>query len=101
MLFTTNTINFTLIISINAIALLFYQIIGISLNSAMILTLDLLKMILKKIYETIPVQLNVFNLFLLILCFLLLLFNLIGLLPYSTAITSHFIFHFIFQLHFF
>jgi len=100
-IFITNTINFTFIITISIIGLLFYQIIGTTFNSTMNLALDLLKMILKKIYETIPVQLNIFNLFLLILCFLLLIFNLIGLLPYSTAITSHFIFAFYFSITFF
>lgn len=101
LIFYVDTVNFTLIITFTLIYLLVFQLFCSINNTLFSLLLDLLKFVLIRVYEVVPLKLNVFSLFLFIVCFFLLAFNLIGLLPYSTAITSHFIFAFFFSLIFF
>lgn len=58
-------------------------------------------MLLDKINELMPYRFVVYNLFLIIVCLLLIMLNVLGLVPFSFALTSHFMFAFYFSLVFF
>jgi hypothetical protein len=58
-------------------------------------------MLLDKINELMPYRFAIYNLFLIVVCFLLILLNVLGLVPFTFAITSHFMFAFYFSLVFF
>jgi len=65
------------------------------------LGIEAIRLCLQKIYEIIPFQFPVFNGLIFCVACILLLCNIIGLLPYSVALTSQFIFAFYFSIIFF